>query len=549
MDKWTKNDFMIIKNRVTSLTEEGLKKVNRLHYMEIPEGVEIIGAHTFRGLVALNEVYLPSTLEVIGEGAFRYSGLRKVYGGENVFYIHEDAFRNNFIKSIKNFKNAKFIGKHAFSGNRLEEFYFSKTLEKIETKAFSRNNFKEIDLSETKDLIIFSGAFSSNLIKKVILGRDTNAEKDAFLFNEIVEIKNGNINDFEYVNINIIPKFEEASFSNLWTKDDFKISYETFDGLTNSGEAKLINLKSITFPTIFGVRRIGKNFFYDKAHLKDQVESVYICEGVEIIEESAFEDTRIKCVHFPNTLKEIRAGAFHLTSLTHVKLPAVENIEIGAFMTTNIEVLDMKDSKITRLDEGMFSECYLLKEVILPDTLEDISFGAFRGNESLKRIVIPENVQTIRNYAFIDSRLEEIVFKNPENLKTIGIESFKNTRIKDFPFNDLKNLKRIDDGAFRNTALKNIEIDNPKLSISENLFSRNNIKTVKLNVKEIKYEAFAFSDIQNIEIVNCENVEGKVFFCSKIKNVEIKNLKELDVDAFEGATTENMSIPEDTKII
>ena len=65
----------------------------------------------------------------------------------------------------------------------------------------------------------------------------------------------------------------------------------------------------------------------------------------------------------------------------------------------------------------------------------------------------------------------------------------------------------------------------------------------------VKYEAFAFSDIQNIEIVNCENIEGKVFFCSKIKNVEIKNLKELDVDAFEGATTENMSIPEDTKII
>lgn len=549
MDKWTKSDFMIIKNRVTSLTEEGLKKVNRLRYMGIPEGVEIIGAHAFRGLVALDEVYLPSTLEVIGEGAFRFSNLKKVHGGENVFYIHRDAFRNNFIKSIKNFKNAKFIGAYAFSGNRLQEFYFPKTLDKIENKAFCRNNFEEIDLSETKDLIIFSGAFSSNLIKKVILGDDTNAAKDAFMFNEIEIIENGDINDFDHVNINTMSEHREASFSNLWTKDDFKISYETFDGLTNSGEAKLINLKSITFPTIFGVRRIGKNFFYDKAHLKDQVESVYICEGVEIIEESAFEDTRIKYIHFPNTLKEIRAGAFHLTSLTHVKLPAVENIEIGAFMTTNIEVLDMKDSKITRLDEGMCSDCYLLKEVILPDTLEDISFGAFRGNKSLKRIIIPENVQTIRNYAFIDSRLEEIVFKNPENLKIIGIESFRDTRIKDFPFNDFKNLKRIDDGAFRNTALENIEIDNPELSIPERLFFQNNIKTVKLNVKTIKYQAFAFSDIQNIEIVNCENIEGEVFYCSKIKNVEIKNLKELDIDAFKGATTENMSIPEDTKII
>lgn len=549
MDKWTKSDFMIIKNRVTSLTEEGLKKVNRLRYMDIPEGVEIIGAHAFRGLVALDEVYLPSTLEVIGEGAFRFSNLKKVHGGENVFYIHRDAFRNNFIKSIKNFKNLKFIGEYAFSCNKLEEFYFSKTLKKIETQAFYRNNFDKIDLSETKDLIIFSGAFSSNLIKKVILGDGTNAGKDAFLFNEIEIIENGDINDFDHVNINTMSEHREASFSNLWTKDDFKISYETFDGLTNSGEAKLINLKSITFPTIFGVRRIGKNFFYDKAHLKDQVESVYISEGVEIIEESAFEDTRIKYIHFPNTLKEIRAGAFHLTSLTHVKLPAVENIEIGAFMTTNIEVLDMKDSKITRLDEGMCSDCYLLKEVILPDILEDISFGAFRGNKSLKRIIIPENVQTIRNYAFIDSRLEEIVFKNPENLKIIGIESFRDTRIKDFPFNDFKNLKRIDDGAFRNTALENIEIDNPELSIPERLFFQNNIKTVKLNVKTIKYQAFAFSDIQNIEIVNCENIEGEVFYCSKIKNVEIKNLKELDIDAFKGATTENMSIPEDTKII
>ena len=60
---------------------------------------------------------------------------------------------------------------------------------------------------------------------------------------------------------------------------------------------------------------------------------------------------------------------------------------------------------------SMFRDCTSLKEVVFPDTVEDINEDAFRGCKSLREIVLPDSLKSLGKYAFMScSSLESISF-------------------------------------------------------------------------------------------------------------------------------------------
>ncbi|MBQ3085584.1 MAG: leucine-rich repeat protein [Clostridia bacterium] len=107
---------------------------------------------------------------------------------------------------------------------------------------------------------------------------------------------------------------------------------------------------------------------------------------------------------------------------------------------------------ITAIGENAFSDCFCLKSVSLPDTIETfgnsafsdcvamesftvpskvtvIPFGLFGSCVSLKSVVLHDQITTIGNLVFAEcTSLAEITL--PKQLKSIGLQALSNTAIK-----------------------------------------------------------------------------------------------------------------------
>ena len=133
------------------------------------------------------------------------------------------------------------------------------------------------------------------------------------------------------------------------------------------------------------------------------------------IEEWAFQDCKVlTSIKLPTGIKMIRAGVFKgCVSLSVVQLPGVKQIRIMAFegcsSLTSIIVgednqtyqtidgnLYSKDGKVLlQYAIGKPEECFEI-----PEGVEKVSCGAFRGCTSLKSVIMPETVKKIDFAAF-----------------------------------------------------------------------------------------------------------------------------------------------------
>lgn len=129
-----------------------------------------------------------------------------------------------------------------------------------------------------------------------------------------------------------------------------------------------------------------------------------------------------------DTLKIKGDGFFSETYTFEDLCHAVDTAVTG---TQEKIVLDLSETDNITLPE--WSSNTSIKEIILPDTMTEISTGAFYGFESLETITLPQGLTTIGDSAFLGC----------EQLTTIDIPATV-TSIGDFAFFlDLKNLKTI----------------------------------------------------------------------------------------------------------
>lgn len=108
----------------------------------------------------------------------------------------------------------------------------------------------------------------------------------------------------------------------------------------------------------------------------------------------------------------------------HVVIPeGTIRVEDGMFIGSDIESIIIPEGW-THIPGEMFFECFKLKEIKLPSTLECIGSHAFYGCINLRHIELPESLTEIRFSAFAESGIEEITF--PEGMKSLGQWAFKN---------------------------------------------------------------------------------------------------------------------------
>lgn len=212
-------------------------------------------------------------------------------------------------------------------------------------------------------------------------------------------------------------------------------------------------------------------------------------------------------------------------------------------------VFNGRTYKVVAIGDHAFSECTSLGNIIIPQSVESIGFGAF-SYSNISEISLPDNLKSIGAAAFRDSDIKEIII--PESVKDIETTIFANCRklqkvqiltkqidgIPDNTFDGCSSLKEVNlpssvkylgKSAFYDTqSLEQLDIPSSCTEIGSNCFYYSGLTYIKIpdGVTELKGEMFA--NCNNLETVDLpqtlSNFDKKAFYgCSKLKVINIPN--------------------------
>ena len=340
---------------------------------------------------------------------------------------------------------------------------------------------------------------------------------------------------------------------------------ELSGGQIQIGCGAFAGCSSLEDAKISGARVIDDGTFRDCASLR----SVRLAGGVESINRSAFADCRnLKTLELPEGLKDICNSAFSgCENLDSVKLPqGLENIGICAFKgCSSLKEVSIPDS-VEMVGAECFKDCRSLasveagpavwiardafcgceslpkelisgttllrvssdaEEYVVPEGIETIGTWAFAGNNTIRRIVLPDSATVIRDGAFEECRALETV-ENTTNVKSLGQSAFAcSTALKsapDFPMVEVLNP----DVYQRCTSLTNVHLSPVLKTIRREAFAHCvGLLEVDIpsGVREIEFEAFCG--------------------CRSLRKVILpEGLRKIESDAFKGcASIQDLTIP------
>ena len=214
--------------------------------------------------------------------------------------------------------------------------------------------------------------------------------------------------------------------------------------------------------------------------------------------------TKIKGLRFADNsgVKFIGDHAFKNCS----KLKTIENIpstlndiEKWCFEGTALESVDLSNTKVTIMKDGVFFNNTSLTSVKLPKGLENFWDHAFCGCKALNNIVMPSTVEGIYNNVFEGCEsLSNVTFNDSYTI--LGRHVFKNCPLAAVTFPN--SLKSIGEYAFENTKLNTVDLSNTQITSLPNgcFFICENLSDVKLpkDLTDIGNNAFISTPIASI---------------------------------------------------
>ena len=337
------------------------------------------------------------------------------------------------------------------------------------------------------------------------------------------------------------------------------------------------DLRGVSIPG--SVKMIGRGAFERCGNLRD----IIIPDGVEKLDHHAFEGcSGLKTIVIPGTVKSISLGAFrNCTGLREVVIrDGVKEIGAEAFANcTSLRTIVIPYS-VEMIGSGAFESCISLEEVRLPAgmtrplTEEEIARKAsailsrigsghgpvipmpiigslvFGGCTSLKKVTLPDGIETIAPYAFLDcTSLSEINL--PDSVTEIGEEAFYGCRSLP-PLTLGNNLRVVSGGAFTGTRCPLIvPDDHPTLRFQDGmLYGKDTGSLISCvsppdgpcviapDVKIIRKRAFFRCDgPTEIRLPNgLETIEREAFLgCTGLTRLELPDsLRRIESSAFAG---------------
>ena len=191
------------------------------------------------------------------------------------------------------------------------------------------------------------------------------------------------------------------------------------------------------------VTQIGwKAFAYN-----EDIVSVEMPDSVTVIDMDAFFDCMsLSSVSLSQNLESIESGAFaNCTKLSHIQLPPSLNyINYSVFMNCK-ELSDIAlPESLTYLGAHAFENCTSLKYIKIPSKITEIDWATFTKS-GLEVIEMGDGIEKIGKESFAETQLTTIIL--PKTVTEIGYDAFRDcTNLESITLN--KGIITIGDGAF-----------------------------------------------------------------------------------------------------
>lgn len=492
---------------------------NTITSISLPDGVTTISQHAFYGLTELKTVYLPDTLKTIGSYAFYGDNKLEEINLETVESISPYAF--NGCSSLNNIKLTKIfsIGSYAFQKCSSLESLDLSTLRNTGIGAFADcSNLKTITTTELTKLSNYM--FYNSGLEKVTLSVDRIPEGCFEGSNSLTTVTLTNLN-MVYLGAKAFNNCK--SLSSVSIAGTMKYIYdEVFLNCTS--------LTTITLPN--SSFTLGLGVFNNCENLKTLV----FQQNTEIssIGSSAFGGVLIDTFN---------VGASLVYSTANKMLLSADGTKI--ILAGNVDETLVIDSTITEIGESAFSGNSKIKNVTFngPVSIED---NAFSRCSNLESVTITSSETTIGSYAFyFDNKLSTV--NGLELLNTISDYAFSLSKLEEIT---LKDGVTVGDYAFEDSSLVTINLLGNAI-LNEGAFKNAiNLVTVStVNNAQIEIGSYAFYNTEKLVTIDLSKAYGEIgdyaFYNAKlITSANLANVRVIGSYAFAGAKSIiSVSIP------
>ena len=275
----------------------------RINSVTFPNTLKYIDDEAFMECKQLSSISLPSSLQAIGKRAFMNSALENVVLPSNLQYIEEETFMDC---------------------RKLSSITLSSSLKKIGKRAFMNAGLVEINIPSVNTIEVSAFASNKNLKKVTINSMLETIEENAF--KDCDNLENVTLpNSLEYIG--------NYAFANT-SISDFSLPSGSL------GEGVLFNCPLKSLHIGGKVKEIPFDFCYINiaGYSRDNnIQSLTLSEGIEIINSNAFEYCKLSQIEIPNSVKTISNFAFRgNTKLKTVIFGSgLQEIGVSAFENVN----------------------------------------------------------------------------------------------------------------------------------------------------------------------------------------------------------------------
>lgn len=564
-----KLDGVILPPSLTTIGEHGFEYCKSLSAIVLPGSLKVVSSKAFTNCESMKQLTISEGVEEIKENAFYYCDLTELVIPNSVKKIGKRAFEgcSHLTKVTLSEELKSALEGNVFpnnnsivfnSGSKSASGEGTKT-EKAAPSAEDKAKTSAPVEGKTNDSVAANSSAPNNPLYRIEILSDTtctivNYKGDEEIVHIPAELSKNNktykvveidklafakkktpgkivwsverINDINAITIDIIPSAVDPKYNGFNTIREIVVP-EGVKVISQAAFYSCVALEKIQLPQ--SLERIGEGVFAFCKNLK----SVNLPDGVKVIPEHAFEYCENMESFSAKGVKEIKRNAFtNCHELKSLSFPQNVNIEADAFLACTY----MQKNKV--FDSGAGMAMFQMKpiddttcaisgfegegDVAVPAEMQKdgksykvvkINNYAFAKKKKLQKVVLPDTLECIGDYAFSESSLTEIEI--PSSVKLI----------KKLAFDDCKQLTKV-------------TLSNGLEDIEKSAFSgASSLKSITIpeGIKIIREGAFfGCKELKEVNLPSSVGVlEGDSFFnCETLSKINLENLYEIDESAF-----------------